>query len=226
MIQGLREVLEFMCIIDDLKTRIRTGWLNWRVDEERLESVAEHTFSALVAANCLYPLHPNRDEIRIDRVNKMLIFHEIGETVIGDVPVISSKHANKAEAEHEAWKMLLKGLPYEDEVFGLLMEFDECQTPDAKYAYHIDKIDAKKTAKRYNDRGSFHSLQQCYDDSATIRQNPVINDLMKRGVDTPIDIWFSPEFVEYGDDPFFMEVHNLLYEMNTNIKPPELKTDL
>jgi putative hydrolase of HD superfamily len=223
MTRGLLEVLQFTCIIDDLKTRIRAGWLGWSVSAERLESVAEHCFSALILANSFYPLHPYSYKLNIAKVNMMLIFHEIGESIIGDVPVISKDHENKAELEHEAWRLLLRGLPYEDYVFDFLMEFDERETLEAKYAYHIDKIDAKKTMKRYWDQGDFPSLDECIKRGEMVRENPTIQELIAtKGAKTALDIWFADEYAEYKDDPFFMEVHNLLRSMDTNIKPPEL----
>lgn len=222
MTKGLYEVLQFNCIIDDLKTRIRAGWLGWNVSAERLESVAEHCFSALMMANTLYPLYPYSYKLNLAKVNLMLIFHEIGETIIGDVPVISKDHATKDAAEHEAWRKLLRGLPYEDMVFKLLMEFDGHKTLESKFAYYIDKIDAKKTMKRYYDQGYFPSLEECVEKGEMVRENKTIQELRKKGAKTPLDIWFADEYAEYKDDAFFMEVHNLLRAMDTNIAPPKL----
>lgn len=170
--ETLRSVLELACILDDLKTRVRSGWKLWHVRARRLESVSEHCHSCLILANLLHPIYPDRDKVDLAKVNRMLIFHEIGETVIGDVPMIDKlRHANKAEAEHEAWRKLLKGLPYEREVYDLLMEFDEAKTPEAKFAFYIDKFDATKTMKCYQDAGKFHKLEWCLKNNEIIRNN-------------------------------------------------------
>ena len=221
--ETLRSVLQLACILDDLKTRIRTGWLIWRVRAKRLESVAEHCYSCLILANLLYPIYPGRESIDMSIVNLMLIFHEIGETLIGDVPVIDKRrHRVKDKAEHRAWKRLLKGLPYEQQVYDLLMHFDEGDTPEAQYAKHIDKLDAPKTMKRYYDAHKFHRLGWCVEHCKMVRNNDDIQSLIARGAKTPVDIWFADEYAEYINDSFFMDVHKILREMNTNIKPEDI----
>ena len=228
-VEVLRSVLKLTCILDDLKTRIRSGWLVWRVSSDRLESVYEHCQSCLILANALYPLYPDRDKINLARVNSMLIWHEIGESIIGDVPLVDKKHhEEKHEQEHEAWKKLLEGLPYEQEVYDLLMEFDdheehpEEKTPDAKFAFYIDKFDAMKTMKRYNDSSCFYDLDWIMEHSAKVDENKDIQELVKNGAKTPIDIWFAERYIPFKDDEFFMEAQRIIREMNTNIAPPKL----
>ena len=156
-------------------------------------------------------------------VNMMLIFHEIGETIIGDVPMIDKRnHSKKANAEHKAWRKLLHGLPYEQKVYGLLMEFDQRKTPEAKYAYRIDKLDATKTMKRYYDEHRFHRLAWSIMHSKMISENDDIQRLVKNGAKNAVDIWFADEYAPYDGDEFFMAAHNMLRTMNTNIKPEDI----
>ena len=219
----LESVLRLTCILDDLKTRVRTGWLVWRLRSKRLESVAEHCHSCLILANAFYPIYPDRENIDLGKVNQMLIWHEIGETVIGDVPMIdTSRHNNTAAAEHKAWRKLLKGLPYEQEVYDLLMEFDEHKTPEAKYAYYIDKLDATKSMKRYYDTGKFHRLKWSLQHCPMVRDSKDVKGLVEAGAKTPVDIWFAEQYAPYGDDEFFKEAHRILRQMNTAITPPSL----
>ena len=221
--ETLRSILRLACILDDLKSRIRTGWKVWQVRSKRLESISEHCHSCLILANLFYPIYPTRDAINLARVNMMLIFHEIGEVIIGDVPMIDKvRHRNKAEAEHAAWHRLLRGLPYEQEVYDLLMEFDERQTPEAKYAYYIDKLDATKTMKRYYDEHRFHRLSWSLKHSEMIRNNDDIQRLVAQGAKNPVDVWFADEYAPYDGDQFFLDAHRILREMNTNIKPEDI----
>ena len=221
--EALENAVQLACILDDLKTRIRSGWIIWRVRSKRLESVAEHIYSCLVLANLIHPLCPDCEQIDIGKVNKMIIFHEIGETVIGDVPLIDkARHGSKAAAEHAAWRKLLKGLPYEQEVYDLLIEFDDHRTPESKYAYCIDKIDATKSMKRYYDERKFHSLKWYLEHSKTVRDNDDIQKIVADGAKTPADIWFADKYAPYDGNKFFMAVHQILREMDTNISPPTL----
>lgn len=219
-IETLQSILRLACILDDLKTRIRTGWKIWNVRSKRLESVSEHCHSCLLLANLLYPIYPNRDQIDLARVNMMLIWHEIGETIIDDIPLIDKRlHDNKADAEHKAWRKLLKGLPYEQEVYSLLLEFDDHETPDAKFAFYIDKFDAMKSMKRYYDAGKFHRLAWNLKHSEKVKNNEDIQKLVEAGAKDPVEIWFADVYIAFLDDEFFMDAQRIIREMNTDIKP-------
>ena len=222
-VETLRSTLRLACILDDLKTRIRTGWKFWRVRSKRLESVSEHCHSCLLLANMFYPIYPDRDQINLARVNQMLIWHEIGETVIDDIALIDKRrHENKAESEHRAWRKLLSGLPYEQDVYDLLIEFDEHKTPDAKFSFYIDKFDAMKTMKHYYDLGKFHRLAWSMKHCEKIKNNEDIQKLVKEGAKDPVDIWFADIYIAFHDDAFFMDAQRVIREMNTNIEPPSV----
>ena len=46
-------VLNFYILCNKLKNVVRTGWKDWHVERERLESVAEHIYSAQMSFICL-----------------------------------------------------------------------------------------------------------------------------------------------------------------------------
>lgn len=213
---NIRRALQFICVVDELKKRIRAGYEIWGVLAQRIESVSEHTLSALFTANALYPLCPWRDKINIDRVNLMLLYHDIGEALIGDIPVIdTAAHDNKAVNEHRAWRKILEILPYEQGIYDLLLEYDACKTYDARFANFCDKFQCNKTVKEYYDAGLFPPLEDCVANSEIIRDNPTIQKLIEEGAKTPIDVWFAEDFIAYSDDDFFMTAHNVLREMDT-----------
>ena len=103
-----------------------------------------------------------------------------------------------------------------------LMEFDEHKTPDSRFAFFVDKIVAIKNMKRYYDEGKFHDLQWHIRNCEKVRENTMIQKMAANGAETAADVWFDEEWAPYKDDEFFMAVHRILYEMDTNIKPPEL----
>ena len=43
-------IIKYYVICNKLKNVIRTGWLDWHVEAERLESVAEHIYGAQMLA--------------------------------------------------------------------------------------------------------------------------------------------------------------------------------
>ena len=209
--------LSLACELDNLKWRVRTGWNVWMIRGRR-ESISEHCHGALILANLLYPYHPDRDKIDINRVNLMLIWHEMGEKKIGDVPEIDRKrHKNKAEAEHAAWREMLAELPKEqrDFIYDLLMEFDAHETPEAKFAYYIDKIEANKQMKHYVDAGRTWPLKWIVRFRKVIRRDEETQKIIADGAKTPAEVFMADAYQRYKDDPFFMEVHKLLKAMDT-----------
>ena len=76
-------VINYYIICNRLKNVIRTGWKNWNVQRERLESVAEHIFGVQMLAIAMKSEY--QYDIDIMKVILMLAVHELGKTVIGDL---------------------------------------------------------------------------------------------------------------------------------------------
>ena len=76
-------VVNFYIICNKLKNIIRTGWIDWNVKRNRLESVAEHIYSTQMLAIAMKSEYGY--DIDIMKVIYMLAIHELGETVIGDL---------------------------------------------------------------------------------------------------------------------------------------------
>ena len=95
-----QNVLTYYCICNKLKNVIRTGWKDWNVQRERLESVAEHVYGVQMLAIAMY-LEYGYD-IDIQKVILMLAIHELGETVIGDLTQFQISKKEKEKIEHEA----------------------------------------------------------------------------------------------------------------------------
>jgi putative hydrolases of HD superfamily len=114
-------------------------------DGSRRENSGEHswhlTLYALVLADQAGP------DVRIDRVIRMLILHDLVEIDTGDVPIHSangSAHGSEAVAVAEARAA--------DRIFGLLPtdigadlralweEFEAAETPDAVFAKSLDRV--------------------------------------------------------------------------------------
>ena len=80
----LKDAFAFYYKAAELKDLLRQGALQWEVDKDRLESIAEHTYGCMVLA---ISLSSELEEINIDlgKVLEMLTIHELEELVIGDV---------------------------------------------------------------------------------------------------------------------------------------------
>lgn len=116
---------------------------SWTSDSSRQESTAEHSWMLCLIALTIF----DQMNIKVDqlRVLKILIIHDLAETIIGDIPAFDTVgRKNKKEREHEAMKQIVKDLPTEiqKEFLSLLEEYDERQTSEAKVAQAIDKFEA------------------------------------------------------------------------------------
>ena len=76
-------VIKYYVLCNKLKNVIRTGWKDWKVQRDRIESVAEHIFGVQMLAIAMKSEFEY--DIDIMKVIYMLAIHELGETVIGDL---------------------------------------------------------------------------------------------------------------------------------------------
>lgn len=147
-----QNVLEFYYLANQLKEVVRTGWKQWNVLVERRESVAEHIFGTCMLA---IAIHSEYDyEIDIKKVMMMLVVHETEEIIISDIaPFDGVSPEEKRRMGHEAIKkifsILKNGYTYEE----LIIEFDERNTNEAKFAYMCDKLEADLMSIYYDKDG-------------------------------------------------------------------------
>ena len=78
-----QNVINYYVLCNKLKNVIRTGWKDWNVQRDRIESVAEHIYGVQMLAIAMQSEFEY--DINIEKVIFMLAIHEIGETVIGDL---------------------------------------------------------------------------------------------------------------------------------------------
>lgn len=128
----------FLIEVDKLKSVLRASSL---CDRSRLENSAEHSWHIALYALVLAE-HANRP-IRIDRVIKMLLIHDIVEIDAGDNPIHGNHDTSKIEAIERAAADRLFGLLPADQAAGfrsLWEEFEAAETDDAIFAKSIDRV--------------------------------------------------------------------------------------
>ena len=99
-------VIKYYVLCNKLKNVIRTGWKDWNVKRERIESVAEHIYSVQMLAIAMKSEF--HYDIDIMKVVLMLAVHELGETVIGDLTMFQISKEEKEKLEHEAVKEIFE----------------------------------------------------------------------------------------------------------------------
>lgn len=131
-------ILEFLRAAEALKTATRSGWTS---AGER-ESVAEHTWRLCLMALALHPAFPDVD---FARLVKICIIHDLGEAIGGDVPAPEQalRPGGKAADERRDLLRLLEPLPepLREEITGLWDEYEAAQSPEARLAKGLDKLE-------------------------------------------------------------------------------------
>ncbi|MCR9139707.1 MAG: HD domain-containing protein [Alphaproteobacteria bacterium] len=134
----LARQFDFLIEVDKLKSVQRASSL---CDRSRLENSAEHSWHIALYALTLAE-HTNRP-IRIDRVIKMLLIHDIVEIDAGDNPIHGDHDTAQIEAiERAAADRLFGLLPIDQaQAFRSLWdEFEAAETDDAIFAKSIDRV--------------------------------------------------------------------------------------
>lgn len=199
------KVINFYVICNRLKSVIRTGWKDWQVKKERIESVAEHIYGTQMLALAVYSEY--NYNIDIVRVIYMLAVHELGETIIGDYNPFDISKEEKIKIEHEAIHNILKKLSKGIDIENLLLEFDENNTPEAKFAYMCDKMECDIQCKLYDEAG-------CVD----VNNPSVFNNLNEAEQSLVIagqkwsELWLNYDQEHCGYDENFTALSNYLLE--------------
>ena len=137
MDRRLHEQIEFLCAIDELKRVERQTTL---LDGSRRENSAEHSWHLALYAMVLAEYGGDLD---VGRVLRMVLVHDIVEIDAGDTYIYDEQgQATKEERERQAADRLFALLP--DDQAGVLRaawdEFEERETPEARFAYAIDRL--------------------------------------------------------------------------------------
>ena len=134
----LDQQLRFTAEIDKMTSILRRTML---IDGSRRENDAEHSWHIAVMAMIFeeYAAEP----VDVSRAVKMCVVHDLIEIYAGDTFAYDAAgNADKAEREAAAADKLFAQLPSEQgsEIRSLWEEFDAMQTPDAKYAACMDRL--------------------------------------------------------------------------------------
>ena len=216
MEKKIEAAMHFYLSATKLKYKIRSGWdkNHWNIKSDRIESIAEHVYGTSILAislNSEFDLN-----LDMEKVLKMLAIHEIGEVLIGDItPFDNITVEQKAEMEHKAMLDILGDLCEREELFNLLLEFDEHKTKEAQFAYLCDKMEADIQAKVYQDRGEQRPLTDQANN--VVFKNAKAQKMVEEGAQNAFDIWYEWDKSKYESSPIFQKVLTYIKENNTNI---------
>ena len=144
-------VIRYYVLCNKLKSVIRTGWKDWHVNAERIESVAEHIYGVQMLAIAIQSEY--QYNIDLNKVIMMLAVHELEEILIGDLTQFQISKAEKIIIGHKAVENVLGDLLYKDEIKNLILEFDERKSSEALFAHYCDKLECDLQSRIYDEKG-------------------------------------------------------------------------
>lgn len=132
-------VLETFASAEKLKSVLRCAYTS---DGKRKESSADHSWMTAFLAIIFF--HEVKFKINQPKVLKMIIVHDLAEAVAGDsYPWDTKKRINKHQQEENALKKIVAELSRQgaQEIMSLWREYEKMNTPEAKLAKAIDKLE-------------------------------------------------------------------------------------
>ena len=204
-----QNVINYYVMCNKLKNIIRTGWKNWNVQRERIESVAEHIYGVQMLAIAMKSEY--QYDVDIMKVIYMLAVHELGEVVIGDLTQFQISKEEHQKLEHEAVHNILNGLLDGNQIEQLFLEFDSHNTKEAMFAYQCDKLECDLQSKLYDEEKCVDLNNQQDNDAM---KNSRVQELLKTGASwSTMFLQFGQQVYPYDDN--FRAVSN--YAINNEI---------
>ena len=203
-----KSVIKYYALCNKLKDLVRTGWKDWKVDRERIESVAEHIYGVQMLAIAMKSQYDY--DIDISKVIYMLAIHELEEVYIGDLTLFEISKEEKEKIGHDAIIKILHDLIDKEELIKLILEFDERKTKEAIFAYQCDKLECDLQSKLYDEEGCVDLNNQSGNKSY---ENEKVQELLKQE-NTWSGMWLKFGQEKYNYDENFKEVSNYAKENN------------
>jgi len=134
----LKNQISFIVEIDKLKKIYRQNYLS---DGSRKENDAEHSWHLAIMAFLL--AEHAEENLDLLKVMKMVLMHDLVEIDAGDTYCYDEQaNVGKREREEQCARRIFNMLPEEQcrEMFELWEEFERMETPEARYAAALDRL--------------------------------------------------------------------------------------
>ena len=186
----IQEILSFLGHFYKLKEVERTGWKQ-KLLLDNPESVAEHTLTMIVLT-LLFSEFNNFTHTKTINMIKMVLIHDLGESVIGDYMPESIEIEKKKKLENFAINDILSKIPntaIKKKYIKLWNEFDENKSNISNLVHFIDKLEMAIQAKYYLDNNKninkedvkpfFDSALRYITDNYKVKDNSHIQNIDK-----------------------------------------------
>jgi putative hydrolase of HD superfamily len=181
---NLRRIADLLFEVGMLKRTPRTGYRFLGTGEE---SVAEHLFSAAFIGYALAHMDGGVD---VFKVVKMCLFHDLPEARTGDQNYVYKKYVRVDEERAAA--DLTRGLPFADEIKGLIAEFNACATHEALLAHDADQLALLLQLKEHKDLGNRYADEWLRNNAKRLRTGAG-KKLSEAILQTDLSAWWFKE---------------------------------
>jgi putative hydrolase of HD superfamily len=154
------------------------------------ESVAEHIFRTTYVG---YALGKMENNIDVDKLIKMCLFHDLPEARTGDLNYVNKKYVSADE--QKAVRDLTETLPFGEELRELITEYEEGTTAEALLAKDADQLEMILALKEYKDIGNKYADEWLVFSLKRLRTETAKN-LAKVILETDSSLWW---FSDKGD---------------------------
>ncbi|XP_033219437.1 HD domain-containing protein 2 [Belonocnema kinseyi] len=144
----VKKLKEFMELIGVLKHEKRAGWKLHNVSNP--ETIAGHMYR-MAMLSFLIDSNENLDK---NKIMQMTLIHDLAECIVGDI----TPHDNitpevKHEMEDKAMEQICQLLGDKGpEILEMFREYEQQQSPEAKYVKDLDRLDLLMQAYEYEKR--------------------------------------------------------------------------
>ena len=183
----MKRIADLLFEVGMLKRTPRTGYRFLGTGEE---SVAEHLFSTAFIGYCLAQLAQSDEKVDAFRVVKMCLFHDLPEARTGDQNYVYKKYVQVDE--ERAAGDLTAGLPFADEIKGLIAEFNAHKTQEALLSHDADQLALLLQLKEHKDLGSRYA-DEWLSNNAKRLQTHVAKRLAEAILQTDLSAWWFKE---------------------------------
>lgn len=144
-LESLKKLIRVFLTLQWTKELPRQGFLFFGFKRNEVDSVAAHTYTVTLLAYFLAEqLKKEGRKIDVEKVIKMGLLHDLGETIIGDIGHSAKKFAGQEtihKVEERAINTLLEQLDFKKELIELTREYNGRKTLEAKLVKIADNLD-------------------------------------------------------------------------------------
>ncbi|MBI5378308.1 MAG: HD domain-containing protein [Thaumarchaeota archaeon] len=143
-------LFDFFNIVAELKKIPRKGWKE-KLGLQNPESVADHSYLTAVMSMIISDLHG----LNTQKVLKMSLFHDLAESITGDLMPEEISKNDKTELENQTMFDIFSKLPQNlvDDYSKIWHEYQEGKSKEAILVHEVDRLEMALQARKYLSEG-------------------------------------------------------------------------